>query len=209
MYFEPGIDKELFYPVPKEKFQKTGKATILLYGRPEVTRNLFELAVLSIDHFFKNYPDYRDKVGEIISVGEKHGPIDGDGLDIESRGKLPLRDWARLARDSDIGISLMLSPHPSYPPLEMVASGMVVVTNRIYNKDLSKVSGNFIAAEMSVEDIAAAIKNAVERLEDQESIRKNAELFLSRRDWDENLEEVTAFIGRLSRSEAVVETTAP
>jgi hypothetical protein len=34
----------------------------------------------------------------------------------------------------------MLSPHPSYPPLEMAAFGVRVVTNTYANKDLSHLS---------------------------------------------------------------------
>ena len=104
------------------------------------------------------------------------------------------RSWACLARESDIGISVMCSPHPSYPPLEMAASGMLVVSNRIYNKDLSKINDNFISSDSNIEDMAEAIKRAIDRLEDQESIRRNAELFLEQRDWDENLKGITEFI---------------
>lgn len=198
IWFEPGIDTKLFNPSEKTNFEKTGKATILLYGRPEVTRNLFELAILSLDHFLKANPSYREKIGEIISVGEKHASLAVAGFKIESRGKMSMNEWARMARRSDIGISLMCSPHPSYPPLEMAASGMLVVTNRIYNKDLSRISDNFIAADMNIEDIADAVKRAIDRLEDQESIRNGAEVFISQRDWDQNLRETTQFISEKS-----------
>jgi len=206
VYFEPGIDTKLFNPGDKAGqtadikagYKKTGKATILLYGRPAVTRNLFELAILSLDHFLNANPSYREKIQEIISVGEKHDSLVAGGFRIESRGKMSMTEWARMARESDIGISLMCSPHPSYPPLEMVASGMLVVTNRIYNKDLSTISDNFIAADMNIEDIAGAIKTAIDKLEDQESIRRNAETFISERDWDQNLMETTEFISEKS-----------
>jgi hypothetical protein len=205
--FEPGIDKGLFYPGDKDSWKRTGKATLLLYGRPEVTRNLFELAVLGLERFFEKYPAYEEKIGEIISVGEKHGSITVGGFKIESLGKLSMDGWARLARDSDIGISLMCSPHPSYPPLEMVASGMVVITSRIYNKDMSRICENFLAAEMNVEDLAEVIRESIDRLDDQSLVRKNAELFLAERDWDGNLKEVIDFIGR-TRFGAVVEKSA-
>ena len=39
-----------------------------------------------------------------------------------------------------IGVSLMLSPHPSYPPLEMAMFGMEIITNKYANKDLSKIT---------------------------------------------------------------------
>ena len=53
-----------------------------------------------------------------------------------SLGKLSLDDYAAALSESAIGVSLMLSPHPSYPPLEMAQFGVRVVTNGFANKDL-------------------------------------------------------------------------
>lgn len=36
----------------------------------------------------------------------------------------------------------MVSPHPSYPPLEMAANGIKVLTNTYENKDLSTLHEN-------------------------------------------------------------------
>ncbi|MBP7967934.1 MAG: hypothetical protein KAZ24_00570, partial [Brachymonas sp.] len=46
-----------------------------------------------------------------------------------------------------VGLSLMVSPHPSYPPLEMAAFGARVVTNGFANKDLSTVSPSLVTAQ--------------------------------------------------------------
>ena len=40
-----------------------------------------------------------------------------------------IREVADLYRASDMGLVLMATPHPSYQPLEYMASGMVVATN--------------------------------------------------------------------------------
>lgn len=42
--------------------------------------------------------------------------------------------------DTYAGISLMSSPHPSYPPLEMSVFGIKVITNNYSNKDLSSLT---------------------------------------------------------------------
>jgi hypothetical protein len=39
----------------------------------------------------------------------------------------------------------MVSPHPSYPPLEMAAFGMRVVTNGFLDRDLSARSQNIVS----------------------------------------------------------------
>lgn len=43
------------------------------------------------------------------------------------------------------GISLMISPHPSYPPLEMSTFGVRTITNCYENKDLSGFNNNIIS----------------------------------------------------------------
>ena len=79
----------------------------------------------------------------VLSLGEQHPDIDlGNGTKIQSLGKASLEDYARIMAEASIGISLMESPHPSYPPLEMAAFGVRVITNAYANKDLSSLSGN-------------------------------------------------------------------
>jgi len=73
-----------------------------------------------------------------LSVGQDHPDIDlGNGRTLHSIGKLDLSSYSRLLRASAIGISLMISPHPSYPPLEMAYLGLLVLTNTFAGKDLA------------------------------------------------------------------------
>ena len=52
----------------------------------------------------------------------------------------------------------MVSPHPSYPPLEMAAFGVKTITNRFSNKDLSDFSDNIISLDTcSSADVAQAL----------------------------------------------------
>ena len=55
-------------------------------------------------------------------------------------GKLDLDAYGSLLRESAVGLSLMVSPHPSYPPLDMAHLGLRVVTNGFGPKDLSSVA---------------------------------------------------------------------
>ena len=62
----------------------------------------------------------------------------------------------------------MYTPHPSLPPIEMAAAGMPTVTNTFENKDaaaLAAISANLIAAEPTVEGVAAALEQAEARCE--------------------------------------------
>jgi hypothetical protein len=49
----------------------------------------------------------------------------------------------------------MISPHPSYPPLEMSTFGMKVITNSYENKDLSGFNQNIISLNSLTPDSIA------------------------------------------------------
>jgi hypothetical protein len=74
-------------------------------------------------------------------------------------------EYLALLSTSHLGVSLMTSPHPSYPPLEMAMSGMVVVTNRWGPKDLSVLSERFVSCEPDADGVAAALTLARARLD--------------------------------------------
>lgn len=130
-----------FRAVPKERI-------ILIYGRPSTPRNAFELLVNGLCLWQQGNPivarDWR-----IISVGEFFEPWRAQDLsNFEVVGKLPLEDYADVLCRAAIGISLMISPHPSYPPLEMAEAGMITLTNKYGAKDLSLRSRNIIAIDL-------------------------------------------------------------
>jgi hypothetical protein len=58
----------------------------------------------------------------------------------------------------------MVSPHPSYPPLEMAEAGIVTITNSCFGKNLGRVANNIISLDRVAEDtIAEAIASAILR----------------------------------------------
>ena len=119
--------------------------TLLVYGRPQVARNAFFLVRKGLEHWARAHgaahPDWR-----IVSAGMKHADIAlGGGHHLRSLGKLSLEDYGRLLRETAVGLSLMSSPHPSYPPLEMAHFGVRVLTNAYANKRPSERHENLIA----------------------------------------------------------------
>src|SRR4029079_11557858 len=83
---------------------------------------------------------------EVISVGRPHPPVElGRGLRMRARGKLDIEAYASLLTAYAFGLSLMVSPHPSYPPLDMAHLGMRVVTNSFGPKDLSSWHQNIVS----------------------------------------------------------------
>jgi WsaF, N-terminal domain/WsaF, C-terminal domain len=157
--FEPRLNETL-----KKHLLSHGqhrKKQIVCYGRPSTDRNCFPLVVGGLRQFIHENESARD--WRIISVGEDHPPVDlGNSCTMNAMGKLSLEDYAKLMAESAIGLSLMASPHPSYPPLEMAHFGMLTITNSFFNKDLSRFHDNIASIRtVTPDNIAAALTRAV------------------------------------------------
>lgn len=117
---------------------------IVVYGRPNIDRNCFGALVRGLDAWIDHDPDHAG--WEIVSAGTPHAPVQlAKGHTIRSLGKLTLDDYATLMLTSSVGISLMASPHPSYPPLEMAHFGLRTVTNGYFAKDLGAWHPNIVS----------------------------------------------------------------
>lgn len=135
---------------------------LLVYGRPGVARNAFELTVMGL----RAWVAQGGGVGwEFVSAGEAHPPIElGNGCQLVSLGKLSLEQYARELSCAAVGLSLMISPHPSYPPLEMAAFGMQVVSNRYGPKDLGQLHPSILSADpLTPQTIAEQLALAAQR----------------------------------------------
>lgn len=138
--FQPQINSRLMevreeYP-PVEKRRK-----ILLYGRPSVERNCFDSIYQGLLRWREIYP-HADR-WFILSLGESFPTVPlGGSQEITPLGKATLSEYAAHLRDAAIGISLMVSPHPSYPPLEMAHFGLLTLTNNFANKRMQEFHEN-------------------------------------------------------------------
>ncbi len=155
--FEPAVDATLFRPRPR-----TGPRRLLFYARPSKPRNLYPLGLRAL----RSAADGGTFRGwELQSIGEgiERQALADDAV-LQPTPWLDVQGYAELLGTSDVLLSLMLSPHPSYPPLEMAASGGVVVTNTFGVKTaaaLATVSPRIRAVEPEVEALAAALRAAV------------------------------------------------
>jgi hypothetical protein len=113
---------------------------ILVYGRPAKPRNLFPFLVDGLRAWRATTSLPVGGSGwSVVSAGQSHPDVDlGRGTVMPSLGKLDLDAYGMSLRESAIGVSMMASPHPSYPPLEMAQLGLLVLTNRFGEKDLSE-----------------------------------------------------------------------
>lgn len=109
---------------------------ILAYGRPGVSRNCFELLVEGLRTWQSRNPR-ANSAFEVVFVGEEFDNSLLKGLEnARCAGKLSIEEYAEMLNRACVGVSLMVSPHPSYPPLEMASAGCITITNRYEGKDL-------------------------------------------------------------------------
>ncbi|NIF29805.1 hypothetical protein F3J44_25995 [Pantoea sp. Tr-811] len=148
------------------KLNNTAKENIILvYGRPFAERNCNEILLEAISIWQRNHPESQE--WKIVSLGQQYEHILVDEMGIQVLGKVSLEEYAALLAKSKIGISLMVSPHPSYPPFEMLAAGLKTYTNNYDNKLKICDSPNLHMGNGTPEDISNFLIKAVNRASEQ------------------------------------------
>jgi len=118
-------------PRPRERL-------ILIYGRPSVARNAFELICDGLKIWQQRDP-IRASRWSILFLGESFEPaLVYPVQNAAVGGKVGLDAYADYLNRAAVGVSLMISPHPSYPPLEMAEAGLETITNAFSGKDLRR-----------------------------------------------------------------------
>lgn len=156
-FFEPALNEKLKNELLSSNICKRNKQ-ILIYGRPTEHRNAFEIITGALAIWSKEYANAQDWT--IVSLGEYYDEIKLYKNTIEVKGKVSLEEYAQIMLTSYAGISLMISPHPSYPPLEMSTFGVRTITNAFENKDLSYFNDNIVSIDnCTPEEIAQRLKH--------------------------------------------------
>lgn len=185
--FEPAIDQSYFHP---EERDAQAPRRLLFYARPTVARrNLFGLGVAVLRAAVEKGL-FGDGGWEFVGMGESFDPIPlGRGYMLEPAKWLGFEGYAQQMRGTDILLSSMLSPHPSYPPLEMAACGGLAVTTAFGSKTaarLAALSPNLIGAEPEIGDMLLALARA-RALSDDRGRRNTPPQLNLPRNWTESL----------------------
>ena len=193
--FTPQVDRKVFYPGPTE--QRWPRARVFFYARPNNPRNAFELSAAALKRL-------KHRLGssvEILCAGADFNPK-AYGLDgvVEPLGWLPYEQTGELYRTCHVGLSSMLTPHPSYLPFELMACGALVVALRNEaNTWLLEDGVTCLIAEASASSLAAKLFEAVTGWEEHARLRANAARTVSRlsgRGWSAELADVVNFMTR-------------
>lgn len=188
IWFEPSFPREVFRPQTKPA---NTKYRFAFYARPNNLRNLFYLGIQVINSAIQQQILNLDQ-WEIIFVGKDIPDVTiDDGKEPIKYQNLNWSEYAQLVGTVDLGLSLMCTPHPSYPPLDLAASGAVVVTNRFSNKqDLNCYSANLICADPELHALVDAIRKGIALATDPVAREQN---FINNKlstDWNQSLKDV-------------------
>lgn len=119
MSFTPAVDRGVYHPHGRREKGDDEPVTIFAYARDHF-RNCWELVYSALSEIKRIHGD---KV-RIVAAGARYLPPSADFIDM---GLLDYRATGRVYRETDIGITMQISRHPSYLPLELMASGVPMV----------------------------------------------------------------------------------
>jgi O-antigen biosynthesis protein len=188
--FMPAVDRTAFRPRDRE-----GKGRrFVFYARPKHPRNLFDLGLQALVDAVEQGA-FDDGDWEFAAIG-------GETRTWRLSGRHTLRpvprmtypDYAAYLGESDVLLSLMLSPHTSYPPLEMAAAGGLIVTNTFRTKTaeaLAAISPAIRAVPADRERLASAIAQAADDVAHGDNVRHPT---TSPATWDESLQAVLPWL---------------
>jgi len=191
-YFVPAVDRHIFFPAETSVREVRKRQNLFFYGRPMHDRNAFDLAIATAKKI-------KARLGsriQIVSAGSEWNPKDY-GLEgmVTNLGLLGYKETGDLYRECDFGLILMFTKHPSYLPMELMASGSIVITNHNEaNTWLLKDGMNCIVVEPSPTYIAEKLTNLIDDPELQKTVRDNALGTAASFIWETEMEKIHTFI---------------
>lgn len=165
-----------------------GKRRLFFYSRPENARNLFWRGgtVLSraVERGLIDPAEW-----ELHLVGRRTPdltfPRDTKPLVVEGLNWL---DYQDLVHTIDAALVLMDTPHPSYPPLDLAAAGVPVLTNTHGTKvDLGDYSANILTAPSTVDGLLEGMARLLALSADRDQRAANVRADGIERDWNVSL----------------------
>ena len=176
------------FTVVPERLRRSGPRKVLFYARPEqhAARNMFELGVLALRAACAEGAFRDDWAIDGIGAGRAFAPVRlAGGHRMQMLPRVSLSEYQLLLPGYDVGLALMLTPHPSLVPLEMAAAGLVTVTNTFANKTadaLRALSTNLVPVAPTLAGIVEGLREAERAARDLEARAAGADVAWSR-DW--------------------------
>lgn len=192
--FEPAFPEKMFY---WEERESRTRMQFLYYARPKNFRNLYFRGLEAIAAAIES-GDLVPSEWDFTFVGrDLHQILLPCGIKPNLRQNLDWGEYASIARRTDLCLSLMYTPHTSYPPLDLAACGAAVVTNRAGSKrNLERYSENILCVDPNVDDLSEALGRAARLAKDVCQRRLNYERHSIVRDWKSTIDPCLDYLTR-------------
>ena len=186
MFFEPA-----FLGNKPERAERSGKLNLFFYARPNNPRNLFATGVNLINEaVLQGVLDPMQWIVHMVGSGVDSLVFDG-GLEVVYREPMEFTEYLAFLQGMDAGVSLMYTPHPSYPPLDLASVGIPVLTSCFGTKtDLSSYSKNILCEAPTIPAMLEGLRKLVDLAQDSGRCLENLEQDRINRDWVAALESV-------------------
>lgn len=171
--FEPAVDRRIFRPLEQTRTDRPRR--LLVYARPTNPRNMLGLAIEALRIAVRQ--GVFSEGWEFLSIGSRGSmpKIDlGKGQFMRPANWQDYAGYAASLQNAEVLLCPMLSPHTSYPVLEMAACGGVVVTNTYGPKTstaLAALSPEIIGVEPTIQGFVDGLSEAARREEEQRKDR--------------------------------------
>jgi GT2 family glycosyltransferase len=165
------------------------RRNFFFYARPHHARNLFWRGLEAIESSIEEGV-LDTSQWNFFFVGSEVPPmLLPGGIEPSVVSHLPWDQYVAFVSTIDLGLSLMDTPHPSYPPIDLAAAGAVVVTSRHPPKhSLDEWSPNILCAMPTVEGLKEGLRKGVALALDPAARKANYEKNNIGHDWNQALE---------------------
>lgn len=197
MSFTPAVDRSVYHPAGRRVKDEDEPVTIFAYARDHF-RNCWELVFSALSEIKRIHGD---RV-RIVAAGARYLPPSADFIDM---GLLDYRATGSVYRETDIGITMQVSRHPSYLPLELMASGVpMVAPDSDWFYWLFQDGENSLLTMRTLGDAVSRLDTLVRDAQLREELRAGALRTIDEHhsDWDAALDGVWAYMTDPERGEA-------
>jgi GT2 family glycosyltransferase/glycosyltransferase involved in cell wall biosynthesis len=200
--FTPAVDRAIYHPEGRRVKGDDEPVTIFAYARDHF-RNCWELVFTALSAIKRLHGD---RV-RIVVAGARYLDATTDFVDLKL---LDYRQTAQIYREADIGLTMQISRHPSYLPLELMACGVpMVAPDSEWFKWLFADGVNSKLSMRSLADLVEKLDLLVRDADLRAQLSAGALETIDARhsDWDAALDGVYAYLCDPEREAQTPETT--
>jgi hypothetical protein len=168
--------------------RQKGPLRVFFYARPGSYRNMYGLGVAAA----RRAAALAGSDWSLVLAGESIRPPEIQGVDVLCLGRTDINGYYEMMSTTSVALSLMMSPHPSHPPLDWAISGGWAVTNT-FGKFRDQLHQRLLTARADADALGQLLARTIDETEVGSFLEPSAPLGRPIRDVVESLVAEVAF----------------